>query len=108
MVFGLLLFFCIFLYLRIYIRERKATQAFFLLSIIASFFTILSIELWGIGAIESAEFGVGIHLLFASILVVTGLVALMEEITSTANKLGILAEKLKKSLMISENRIRKN
>ncbi|MFW9823727.1 MAG: hypothetical protein ACFFE4_12360, partial [Candidatus Thorarchaeota archaeon] len=79
MVFGVLLFICIFLSLRIYLKEKKATQAFFLLTVIAAFLTILSIELWGQGVLPTAEVGVGVHLIFAVIMMVTAFVAFLEQ-----------------------------
>lgn len=68
----------ILLQLRLYLKNRSPTYAFFILTLVAAFLTILSSTLRDLDLIETNEFGVGMTTIFVSLMLITGLVALLE------------------------------
>jgi signal transduction histidine kinase len=64
---------------RLYLRKRTATYAFFSLSVFFAFLTLLFNILYEIGIEWSYEFSEGIDIILYSFLLVTGIIALLEE-----------------------------
>lgn len=74
--------------LRLYLKNKSPTYAFFILTLIAAFLTILSSTLRDLDLISTNEFGIGMTTVFMLFMLVTGLVALLElQITRFQNSL---------------------
>jgi len=81
----ILLFISLFLFLRIYRRKNTPTHAFLGLTIIAGIIVIVNNIYYFSGGIIMQNFREGIIVFFVTILLVTGLVALIEERIRTVN-----------------------
>ncbi|MFX1281527.1 MAG: methyl-accepting chemotaxis protein [Promethearchaeota archaeon] len=63
---------------RLYWKNRSPTYAFFILTLFAAILTILSSTLRDLNLTETNEFGLGMTIIFVSLMLITGLVALLE------------------------------
>ena len=68
----------IFMQFRLYLKNRSATYAFFILTLFAAFLTILSSTLRDLDLLKTNEFGIGTTVILMSLMLITGLVALLE------------------------------
>lgn len=68
----------IFMQFRLYLKNRSPTYAFFILTLVAAFLTILSSTVRDLDLVKTNEFGIGMTTIFVSLMLITGLVALLE------------------------------
>ena len=93
----------IFMQFKLYLKNRSPTYAFFILTLVAAFLTILSSTIRDLDLIETNEFGIGMTIIFVSLMLITGLVAILELQTEKFQKSlrNILAESSSASINVS-------